>query len=327
MRSGSRQKPLGIMRKTIIIISAGVSILILSSIFLRKTLGDVNSAQRVSPEPQRHVKQDERNSPHRNESLPLDNRYKNHSPNSSGSYEDRWSTIIASEAREADQLLRHVGLAGTMARDGRGAAMIGLSDQLSLTFDPVITDFGKYNFIGKHLENVKRDTIVNYIFQNVTGKGPSNSEAFSKAMSANLMPDTARQVINKVANILPFDCWEYATGKGADNSQIDRNKIVLEMLKLDPPTTLNNLSKQPSVARAFNSAFFTWMQRDATNPIKWIQSNEAKLTPEQRSRAYQGIARYAAQQGETLVAQQWASKIVDKNIKAEISKEKWMKTD
>ncbi|RYD71756.1 MAG: hypothetical protein EOP84_24345 [Verrucomicrobiaceae bacterium] len=207
--------------------------------------------------------------------------------------------------------------------DEKNFATQGLSEKLTFLSSPDKIDFNKFKYLGDRFDKVVSTTVSTYIIQHSLTGRIETSDAFKNSINVGMSKDAEKAVISDVTTIVPFSCWDHIVEKGIDRLNVDHNRIVTEMVRIDPQKAIERISSEPKVSGSFSGAFTEWMKNDSSKPIEWINSNSRKLSPEQRDRAYQGIANYAVQQGDLAAAKQWAGMITDERVKDELSKESW----
>ncbi|RYD48646.1 MAG: hypothetical protein EOP85_03150 [Verrucomicrobiaceae bacterium] len=202
--------------------------------------------------------------------------------------------------------------------DEKEIACKGLSDRLSVESSPDKTDFSRFRYLGDRLDQLISSNVTTYILRHSTSGEAEASEVFARSMVAGMSPEAERAVISDTVAVVPFSCWDHLVKKGADSTDADLSRVVTEMFRLDPEEAIERISRESATSDSFNAAFQAWMKADASKPIAWLGENPAKLTARQKDRAYQGIATYAAQQGDRETAAKWAGMISDPAIQAEV---------
>ena len=198
-----------------------------------------------------------------------------------------------------------------------------LADRLTFEKSPEKFDFQKFQYVGERLEKLISSTVSTYILQRAVIGQTEISKVFEKSMTVKMSKESEKAIISEVASIEPFSCWEHIAKKGVDLFEGDADQIVTQMVKVDPQKAIERISTDPKISTSFHTAFTEWMRKDASKPIEWLNRNVGKLSAVQADRAYQGIANYAAQQGDLGVAKQWANQIKDEDVRRDLSKESW----
>lgn len=165
--------------------------------------------------------------------------------------------------------------------------------------------------------------VETYIFQQAVVGQVDTSQVFSDSMSVGMSDQSRKLLIGTLTPIIPFDCWDHVEKRGLRTLDIDTDHLISCMVNIDPQKAIAKISPQPSFADSFNTVFQAWMKKDASQPIAWLNENAKNLSTIQKDRASQGIAYYAAKQGDLAVARQWSDRIVEPSIREEIAKNAW----
>lgn len=207
--------------------------------------------------------------------------------------------------------------------DEKDFAAQGLAERLTFDSTPEVIDFRKFHYLGNRLDKMIATTVSTYIMQHSTTGQIAGSGVFEKSFSTALPLEARKSIIADVVTVVPFNCWNHVVNDGMELSPAELDRIVREMVRIDPQAALGKIRPTSGATASFKTAFTEWMKKNSTKPIEWINANSATLTEAQRDRAYQGIASYAAQQGDLATARQWAGMVKGTEVKDELSNEPW----
>jgi hypothetical protein len=207
--------------------------------------------------------------------------------------------------------------------DERDYASHGLAFNLTQKSAPDKIDFSRFQYLGGRLDSMIARNVETYIFQRAVVGQVDTSKVFADSMSVGMSDTSRKSVIGTLTPIIPFDCWDHLEKRGLGTLEIDTDRVISCMVNIDPREAIEKISPQLSVADSFNTVFQAWMKKDASQPIAWLNENAKNLSSVQKDRACQGIAYYAAKQGDFAVARQWSDRIVEPSIKEEIAKNAW----
>lgn len=209
--------------------------------------------------------------------------------------------------------------------DEKDFAAQGLAERLTFESSPEVIDFRKFRYLENRLDKLIATTVSTYIMQHSRTGQIDGSGVFEKSVSTALPAEARKSIIADVVTVVPFNCWNHMVASGLELSATDHERVVREMVRIDPQAALGKLLPAAGEAPSFRTAFTEWMTKDSTKPIEWINANSATLSEAQRDRAYQGIASYAARQGDPATARQWAGMVTGAEVKDELAKESWIK--
>lgn len=207
--------------------------------------------------------------------------------------------------------------------DEKDFAAQGLAERLTFDSTPEVIDFRKFRYLGNRLDKMIATTVSTYIIQHSRTGQTTGSGVFEKSVSTALPVEARKAIIADVVTVVPFNCWNHVVNDGMELSPAEQDRIVTEMVRIDPQAAIGKIRPASGASASFKTAFTEWMKKDATKPVEWINANSTTLTEAQRDRAYQGIAGYAAQQGDLTTARQWAGMVTNAEVKDELAKESW----
>lgn len=205
--------------------------------------------------------------------------------------------------------------------DERDAACRGLAENLSKLASPDQLDLSKFSYLGPRIPSLIATVIERYVINNSSGSAEELSTAFKQSFKSIITPEIESEAISKIMSIAPFDCWDHLAERGLETLDVDRNKLVYEMIYNDPAKTLEKLSSTSKLDGLFTSAFSMWMKNDASQPIEWLEQNKNVISPAQKDAAIQGITIYALDQHEYQVAAQWAQQIQNEKARVAVIQE------
>ncbi|RYD18998.1 MAG: hypothetical protein EOP88_20600, partial [Verrucomicrobiaceae bacterium] len=203
--------------------------------------------------------------------------------------------------------------------DEKDFAAQGLAERLTFESSPEEIDFRKFRYLGNRLDKMIATTVSTYIIQHSTTGQIAGSGVFEKSFSTALPLEARKSIIADIVSIVPFNCWNHVVNDGMDLSPAEQDRIVTEMVRIDPQAAIGKIRPASVAAASFKTAFTEWMKKDSIKPIEWINANSATLSEAQRDRAYQGIAGYAARQGDLATARQWAGMVTNAEVKDELA--------
>lgn len=205
--------------------------------------------------------------------------------------------------------------------DDKDYASYGLAVNLTQKSAPDKIDFNRFQYLGDRLDSMIAQNVETYIVQRAVVGQVDTSKVFVESMSVRMSVKGQNSVIGTLTPIIPFECWDHLEKRGMGTLGIDTNRVISCMVNTDPQKAIEKISLYSGVTESFNTAFQAWMKKDASQPIIWLNENAKNLSSIQKDRAYQGIAHYAAKQGDLVVARQWLDRIIEPAVKEEMAKD------
>lgn len=198
--------------------------------------------------------------------------------------------------------------------DERAAAAEGLARALALQSRPEDVAVEDFEYLGDERDGMLGALAVEAVHQGQRRAPDKVESIFEESFRLPLSPQAERKALLELSHSVPFLCWRHLAEKGLEKLQGDAGALVDKMVREDPARAAAEVAAAPGGERQLAEVFSQWMAKDALGPVRWLEQ-ATSLSPRQRDRARQGIARYAAGVGELETARQWIGNIADPGIR------------
>lgn len=195
------------------------------------------------------------------------------------------------------------------------SACAGISHKLCMVESPEMIDRNKYAFLGDHFDGVLLKSMELYVSRFSSKSEAELSSAVAKALSLQTTEESKRNLLSKLAKIVPFETWNQLSSNKLELPGDEQNDLIVQMFGRDARRAITKISDAQGGEKYFPIAMKLWLDNDARKPIEWLEANKATLSTSKRDHAVQGIAEYTARQGDSETAWKWVEQITDPQLR------------